>query len=162
MVDAVGEAVQLLHGNDQSERLAAIEGEIRAVDRERERLVAAIAAGGALDGLVAALQAREATGGTLEAKRDAMRAERRLGAVDANRMRDEPLELATSWRRVLANQIEHARPVVTALPDGRVTFTPKTDGRKGWIVNGVGTLSGLFQTAIFPLGMASPTGFVPS
>ena len=43
------------------------------MEQERSRLVAAIAAGGQLDGLLQALQARETRRVALEARRDGMR-----------------------------------------------------------------------------------------
>ena len=66
-------------------QIPAIEGELATINAERNRLVSAIAAGGQLDGLLQALQARETRRATLEAERDRLRAERRLGAVQADR-----------------------------------------------------------------------------
>ena len=42
---------------------------------------------------------------------------------------------------------------------GRVTFTPRSQPKQ-WELRGRGTIAGLFE-AVFPLGMASPTGFEP-
>ena len=47
-----------------------IDRELATVEQERARLVAAIAAGGQLDGLIQALQARETRRAELEARRD--------------------------------------------------------------------------------------------
>jgi site-specific DNA recombinase len=58
VADAVTEAIAIIHA-DPVNRIPAIEAELAAVDQERSRLVAAIASGGALDGLVQALRARE-------------------------------------------------------------------------------------------------------
>jgi hypothetical protein len=53
VTDSVDEALRLLQGDDDSDRLSAIEAQIAKVDRERTRLVTAIAtAGGPLDGLL--------------------------------------------------------------------------------------------------------------
>ena len=59
VTDSVDEALRLLQGDDDSDRLSAIEAQIAKVDRERTRLVTAIATGGPLDGLLEALRARE-------------------------------------------------------------------------------------------------------
>src|SRR5262249_54985489 len=144
-----------------------IERELRGIDQERTRLVSAIAAGGHLDGLVTALQAREAKRAALEAQRDSLRAERRLKASDAERVRDELLTLASSRRRVLADDPMRARPIVSSLLKGRVTITPMTDARKRWILVGEGSIVGLFKHAVFPgirellsPGYGVPTGIL--
>ena len=49
--------------------------------------------------------------------------------------------------------------IKSALVVGRVTFTPGTNAKQ-WELRGRGTIAGLFQ-AVFPLGLASPTGFEP-
>jgi site-specific DNA recombinase len=151
IADAVDEALRLLQRDDTPDRLARVEAQLATVHQERDRLVAAIAAGGPLDGLLLALQAREATRATLDAERQAMRAERRLEATDATRVHAELMTLAGSWRRVLADDAGHARPIVAALLTGRVTITP-TSIAKQWTLSGEGTLAGLFQRTIFPSG----------
>jgi hypothetical protein len=57
--DSVDEALRLLQGDDQSDRLRAIEKQIAKLEQERARLVTAIATGGQLEGLLEALRARE-------------------------------------------------------------------------------------------------------
>ena len=59
-------------------------------------------------------------------------------------MRDELLTLADGWRRVLADDPTNARPIVSGLLKGRVTYTPKLAWNQ-WIVRGEGTLCGLFE-----------------
>ena len=72
VTDSVDEALRLLQGDDDSDRLSAIEAQIAKVDRERTRLVTAIATGGPLDGLLEALRAREYQRTALEADRSSM------------------------------------------------------------------------------------------
>ena len=158
--DAVDEALRLLQGDDQSNRLAAMEKQIAKVDQERTRLVTAIATGGQLDGLLEALRARERQRATLEADRQALHSASPLRASDVNRVRDELLTLANSWRTILAHDPTNARPIVSSLLVGRVTYIPKT-ARNRWIVRGKGTLSGLFERSFVALGGTSPTGFEP-
>ena len=62
--DSVTEALRLLQGKAPADRTRAIERELATVEQERSRLVAAIAAGGQLDGLVQPLQTREARRGS--------------------------------------------------------------------------------------------------
>jgi len=89
---------------------------------------------------------------TLEAERQALRAERRLEASDATRMRSELLALADSWRTILADDPTHARPIVSSLLTRRVTITPMEHAKRRWTLKGNGTVAGLFQMAIFPSG----------
>ena len=147
--DSVTEALRLLQGENPTDRIGDVDRELATVDQERSRLVAAITAGGQLDGLLQALQARETRRAALQAQRDGMRADRRLRASEADRVRDELLTLAGSWRRVLADDPTHARPIVSSLLKGRVTITP-TDVRKRWTLSGEGSLVGLFDRVVVP------------
>jgi hypothetical protein len=154
--DAADEALRLLQGDAQADRLDRLNTEILSVSRERDRLVAAIAAGGELEGLLEALKARDSKQRALEADRDALRVQRRLKASDAIRVREELLEISEGWRRVLSDDPPNARPIVTTLLNGRrVTIAPK--GSKRWELRGEATLTGLFSK-VFALGMASPSG----
>jgi len=54
------------------------------------------------------------------------------------------LELAAEWRRVLGDDPTHARPIVSSLLIGRVTFAA-LDERHRWRVTGEGTIAGLFD-----------------
>jgi site-specific DNA recombinase len=152
IADSVDEALRLLQGNDVTARLEAIEIQFADVDRQRSRLVAAIAAGGQLPGLLDGLREREAAMVRLEADRAAIRSQRRLQASDTARVRNELNTLAADWRRVLADDPMHARPIVSSLLQGRVTFTPMAERRR-WELRGKGTLAGLFSREIFPSGL---------
>ena len=154
--DSVDEALRLLQGETTDDRAATIDRELATVEQERSRLVTAITAGGQLDGLIQALQVREARRLELEARRAQLRTERRLKASDADCVRDELLTLAMSWRQVLAHDPTHARPIVSSLLKGRVTFTP-TAKAGWWDARGQGSFEGLF-TRVFASGMASPAG----
>jgi hypothetical protein len=99
VTDAVEEAIQLLMGQDDEERAARLDAERVHVERERVHLVAAIASGGLLRGLLEALRAREARRASLEAERDA-RAQRTQAADERNRARERgAFDLAGAWRQ---------------------------------------------------------------
>src|SRR5262249_48176030 len=80
----------------------------------------------------------------LEAQLAAIVARRPINTRDVRHLRDELLELAGDWRRVLVDDPTNARPIVSSLLKGRVTFTP-LDARDRWRVSGEGTLIGLFS-----------------
>jgi hypothetical protein len=139
----------------REKQLATVEAELATVNQERARLVTAIAVGGHLDDLLSALQERETRRVTLEARREALCSERRLRASDLARAREELIALAASWRRVLADDPAHARPIVASLLKGRVRFAPLESHR--WRVSGEGSLIGLFREK-WPVGVSSPRG----
>ena len=86
--DAVNEALGLRRQPRRTSiRYRAIEAEIARIERERDRLVAAIAAGGALDGLLAALRhaRRGADGSWRPTAREADRSRAAAGATARSR-----------------------------------------------------------------------------
>ena len=160
--DAVNEALGLIVGDERTTdttttRIVRLDADIRRVERERDRLTEAIAIGGRLQGLLTSVAQREARLTALRADREALHSTAsRASSLDARRVRQELLDLAGAWRHVLAADAEHARPVVSQLLVGRVTFTPASTSRC-WAVEGTGTLAGLF-TRVCPVGLASPRG----
>ena len=149
--DAVDEAVSLLKGEQDADRTSTIEAQLTTLTHERDRLVAAIASGGMLDGLLSALQAREQRRRELEASLQTLRSQRILGATEAMGVRDELLALADDWRRVLAHDPANARPIVSSLLVGRISIKPTLGkSRKTWMLSGTGTLTGLFCREIVP------------
>ena len=137
-------------GDGAADRVDLVDVEIAKIERERARLVSAIAAGGDIPGLVDALKERETRRVSLEADRQVIAAQRPMQAASVARVRDELLELAQSWRHVLADDPTHARPIVSSLLKGRVTYRPLAPKR--WELTGEGTLAGLFTRQIFPSG----------
>ena len=58
--------------------------------------------------------------------------------------RADVMTLAHSCRKVLAEDPVNARPIVAALLNGRVTFTPQQGERRVWEIRWEGTLIELF------------------
>jgi hypothetical protein len=155
--DAVHEALGLVRGAKPDGRLEAVTKELAKVERERDRLVAAIAAGGNLDGLLGALSEREKRIAALKSEWDAIASQRPASAAEARRLQAELLTLANRWRDALAADVANARPIVSKLLTGRLTFTP-LESRGEWSMSGKGTLIGLFSGSRVPSTVASPTG----
>ncbi len=157
LTEAMAEAVELIAQDDSGARAESLTREIARTDRERQRLVDAIAAGGELSGLLQALHARERQAEALRTERAALNAQR-AQTVDVEELRDELWRVIAEWRATLAAAPEEARPLLSQLLTGRVTFTPLPSRR--WRMTGSGTLAGLFArelSPIFPVGMASPS-----
>jgi hypothetical protein len=158
--EAVEEALAEINQDNGSVRLKIerLDAELATIEQERGRLVTAIATGGELGGLLEALRTRDRRRAELDAARTAVRSQQRMQASDTSRVRDELLTLADSWHQVLASDPDHARPIVSALLVGRVTYTPL--GGHRWQLTGEASLSGWFSK-VFSVGLASPTGFEP-
>lgn len=124
--DAVDEALRILNEDRSQDRLPSLEAEIERVEGERTRLVAAVASGGNLEALVAGLKAREERLTDLRRRVESTRAEKRVAWFDQTTTRRELLTLARDWRKVLATDPTNARPIVSALLDGRVTAVSVT------------------------------------
>ena len=123
----------------------------------RSRLANAIATAGDLDGLLVAMKDRESRLVQLGQQRQAVEAQvARSDMGDVDEVRRDLQALAADWRGLLGQQSVHARTILMKLVVGRVTFTPGTNAKQ-WELRGRGTIAGLFQ-AVFPLGLASPTG----
>jgi hypothetical protein len=158
--DAVDVAIGLLRTDDPDAAAAErLEAELAAINREYVRLMAAVNAGEQLSGLLEALRALERRRTAVEARRAPIAPRRGLSVRDSRRLRDELLELAAQWRRVLATDADHARPIVSSLLIGRVTFTA-LDDRHRWRADGEGTIAGLFSRVfdVTAVGSTSPTG----
>ena len=145
--DAVEEGLQLLRGDVRNDHIEQLDAELATIEQERARLATAIATGGELGGLLDALRARDRRRDELEARRSALRSQRRLQASDTARLRDELMTLAESWRRVLTDDPTHARPIISSLLIGRAPYEPLEVGR--WKLTGEGTLSGGGCTRVF-------------
>jgi site-specific DNA recombinase len=156
--DAVDAALKLRQSDKDAGRREWLDAEIAKVEQESARFVSAIAAGGELEGLVAALREREQRKAALTMEQRAI-APQRPGRADAGRLHAELLELAAEWRRLLGDDPERARPILSQLLVGRVTFKPLEE-RGRWELTGEGTLAGFFRCGV-SVGMASPTGLAP-
>jgi DNA invertase Pin-like site-specific DNA recombinase len=155
LTEAVDCAVCLVQSadNQSGRRTEILDGQIDKVRRECERLVSAIAAGGDIPGLVTALREREAKRAQLESERRAFSPQRLRPS--AERLRSDLLGLADSWRKVLAGDPTHARPIVSSLLKDRVTYTPI--GPRKWQLSGHGDFSGLFKR-VFTCNGGVPNG----
>jgi site-specific DNA recombinase len=143
VADAVDEAITVLRGVAGDDRGDRLDRDLAAVTREHANLMKAVQDGDRLSGLLEALRALDRRRQALEADRAAIAQRRGISASEADIVRDELLTLASSWRVVLADDPTHARPIVSSLLKGRVTFAPIAANR--WRLTGEGTLSGLFS-----------------
>ncbi len=139
-------------------RTSQLEAEERRVSGEINRLTAALASGGALTSLLAAIREREA-------RLDAIRAQLHQ-AREVSVALDLPLNVIMAevgtrlreWRAVLVEEPTQARQMLKALLHGRLVFTPDLEQNACDFV-GEGDPSAVFRGMVtVPKALASPAG----
>ena len=149
------------HRTTTPDRPRAIQQELAKVEAELSRLVTAVADGGNLSSLVAALRARETHREELRAQLAASRSAPTLAALDLDAILPELRRRMNDWRRVLAEEPTQAREMLRTLLEGRIVFTPNLEARS-CVIEGRGNMDELFRGLIeLPMALASPTGFEP-
>jgi site-specific DNA recombinase len=152
---------ELLPGRDAIEqRRAGIETELRKVEEEQARLVAAIAGGRPLDALSKALQEREYHRSRLIADLDALAKTSRRAVGDAARLERELHGRLQEWRALLKRHTPLTRQIVTRLLDGKIVWTPHKDERR-YEYQGKVTLDHLLTGNVFTEGGIPVRGFEP-
>jgi site-specific DNA recombinase len=112
----------------EQRRLTLVAGAAR-LDGEIARLTEAIAAGGSLTSLVAAVKARERERADVLARLEHLDGLTRAPAW-GNGIRAKLRARLTEWRGLLTRQPEIARQVVRKLITGRLTLTPDREARR--------------------------------
>ncbi len=134
-----------------------LRAELARLDAEVARLSAAIAAGGELPALLAAMQERERRRAYLRGEVAALerQAATRRDAGDVEHALDVMREALTDWQGMLRQETPEARRALRALLAGRLVFTPQErDGERLYRFEGPGTVSKIIA------GLALPTGIV--
>ena len=126
---------------DQREQL---QQELAEVERASARLTAAIAQGGDLPPLVAALTTHESKRADLETRLTALRAP--TPTVRPADVRQQLLAYVSDWRGLLKGHVGQAQQILRRLVKGRLTFTPQADG--SYTFEGTGTVRPLLAGAI--------------
>ena len=153
IVDAVRE---LRPSRDVTEaRRVALLAEIRKLEIEQERYVAAIAATGKVEALARALTENEQRLGVLRRELGTLEGVEHFAQFDLKRIERDLRKRLTEWRAMLKRQTPLARQVVTRLLDGRVEWTPRPAERL-YEFAGRARFDKLLSGIVFTRGMASP------
>ena len=136
--------------------------QLAVIERDLERLTAAITAGGELQTLVQAIHDRETERNTLRRKIAALETACRASAFDPQTVERQWRAKLEDWRGLLRRHVPQARQVLRKLLTGHVLFKPFRNGRTRYYEFsapiGLGRiLSGLACATM----VASPTGFEP-
>lgn len=96
--------------------------------RGLRRLTKAVAAGGRLPALVAAMQAREAERATIQREVDTMSRASSVASLSASSVEKQLREKIDDWKGLLARRTPQARQVLKKLLAGPIKFTPHAEG----------------------------------
>ena len=159
---AVARAVDRLCAPDDDGR--ALKVELARVERELQHYARAVASGGDVPALVAAMRTAEERRLELSAR---LRAVETTGAaLNPASVRAELEARLALWRSLLTDNATQARGVLRQLIVGRLALYADADGR-GYRFTGTGTLAPLLES-IIPTSLsvsrklASPAGFEPA
>jgi hypothetical protein len=137
----------------QRARSQALREQLARVEAESERLALAIATGGNLPALVAALQDRERVRASLRAELTTLERTAGRREVDAGRLLDALRAGLAEWRATLRQDVPQARHVLGALLAGRLIFAPQEDAAgRFYAFEGPGTIRKIIA------GLAPPSG----
>ena len=159
---AILDAVQELRpSRDTVEaKRTALEAELRRLEEEQGRLVAAIAVAGQVDALANAIKEHEQDRARLHYELAALDGLERLSTFDVRGVERDLRKRLEEWRGLLRRQTPLSRQVITRLLDGRIAWTPRKE--EGiYEFAGRAKFDKLLSGIVFTRGMASPTGFEP-
>jgi hypothetical protein len=135
---------------------AALREELARVEMETTRLAQAIAAGGTLPALVAAMQECERRRAYLLAELRTLERRAHREAVDVDLVLDLLREALADWRSLLRQETGPARQARASLLPERLVFTPREcpDGRF-YEFEGPGTVSKVIAGFALPRGLVT-------
>ncbi len=159
---AVADALAELRPDNEAieGRRALLGDEIRKLEAEQAKFVAAIAIAGDVEALAQALRDREHRRTHLRAELASLDAAERLSRVDVSRIERELRQRVADWRQLLSRQTSGARQIMLRLLDGRIVCTPNERERLYRFAGRVKfdqLLSGVVPT----VGLVSVRGFEP-
>jgi hypothetical protein len=138
----------------------ALTARLRQLEAELERLTAAVAAGGELPTLLAALKERE--GQRAECRRQLETLGHGVRPLDLKRVERQIRERLRDATRLLERQVGPARGVLRELLAVMIAFTPHIAAERRWYeFAGQLSLGGLLAGEV-PQAMVTPAGFEPA
>ena len=123
--------------------------EVHAVEKELGRLTEALAAGGQLLTVVAAIQEREQRRQALRDQLVGLDRLREFTAADGRRLERELQAKMADWRALLRGRVQEARQLIRAFLTDRLTFTPtECDGQRVYRYEGTFSVGPLVSGVI--------------
>ena len=141
-------------------RRGVLQTEIRKLEEEQARFVAAIAIAGDVEALAQALRDREQRRTHLRSELLKLEHAEQFNAFDVRRIERELRKRLADWRELLRRQAPIARQVVSHLLDGRILCTPNQEGRL-YRFTGRVKFDHLLSGVVPTVGMVPVRGFEP-
>jgi site-specific DNA recombinase len=142
-------------------RRADILAEIRRLDKELSHLTSAVASGGDLPALLAALKERQASRVRCEHALLKLDAIGRIGQRELSRLEREIRHRLADWRAMLRREAPEAREILRNLVVGRIVFRPRPEARV-YDFSGRGSFGRLLAGNTSPVSVVTPAGFEPA
>jgi hypothetical protein len=127
VVDAVAE-LQPARETRQAQR-AALQAQIRELEQEQARFVAAIAVAGKIDALARALRDSNQQRAQLQEKLMLVDNTDRVSATNAKKLENQVRARLEEWRELFRRQTALTRQIVSQLLDGRIVWMPRKKER---------------------------------
>lgn len=159
---AVADAVAMLRpaASELDAQRAEFEKHAHSIDVEIAHLVKAIAAGGQLASLIAAMKEREQQRDQLLQQVASLNQLRDIGHLDVKRIEKDLRVRVKEWRGLLGRQVPVARQIVRKLLEGRLVFTARED--RTYEFSGRVSLGGLLQGTVLPREWRPRRDWIPS
>jgi hypothetical protein len=137
----------------------ALERRLAVVERELERLTAAVTAGGNVPTLVDAMRTREAERTKLRQELSVHERATQVARLDTRRVERELRAKLDEWTALLRRQTPQARQVLKKLLDGPILFTPVQVGNDSYCeFKATIGLSQMLSGTVLATMVASPQG----
>jgi site-specific DNA recombinase len=150
----------------QAEREAERErlrGARRRLETELDRLTEALASGGDLPSIVAAVKERQAQRNRVERELAELDDLTEIRSLDLQRIEQILRAKLDDWRGLLSRNVAQARQALRGLIPERLTFTPTRDGADTlYVFEGMAVLNRFLSGIVeLPKAVVAPTGFEP-
>jgi len=120
-------------------------------------LTSAVASGGDLPVLLAALKERQASRQRCERALLELDATARIGQRELSRLEREIRHRLVEWRTMLRRELPETREILRNLIVGRIVFTPRAETRL-YEFSGRGSLGRLLAGTASPVSVVTPAG----
>jgi len=132
--------------------------EMRRLDGELSRLTAAVASGGDLPALLAAVKERQAQRERSERALIELDATARIGRHEIPRLEREIRHRLADWRAMLRREVPEAREILRNLVVGRIALKPRPEARV-YEFSGRGSFGRLLAGTTCSVSVVTPAGF---
>ena len=165
LIETVRKAVARFQadGDNLLERRHALSEDLRAIEKELAHLTEAVAQGGNLSSLMAAIREREHRRAMLQDSLSGLINLEHIKILDEGRLKEDlSSHLEEQWQGLLMRHTLQARQIVRKLLVGRLRFVPYKNGmERGYTFTGQSQIGRILAGVTDTKVLVSPTGFEP-